>query len=125
MEISKKILVVDDDHIIRTIVSQMLSRLGYDVWSAADAREGLGIFLQNRFDIVLSDFEMPGMDGVDLAHSIKQRSPSTPVVIMTGARTENIFSRSSTAVDVVVSKPFTMAELNETIRTVSGNALHA
>ena len=68
---------------------------------------------------------MPGMDGVALACSIKKSSPRAPVVIMTGAGKETVFSRKSTAVDEVVSKPFTLAEIDESIQNLSGNALCA
>ena len=125
METGKNILVVDDNKFLRIAVSKMLSRLGYEVLSADSGENGLSIFLKNKFDIVLSDYEMPGMDGVALACSIKKSSPRTPVVIMTGAGRETVFSRKSTAVDEVISKPFTLVEIDETIQNLSGKALCA
>ena len=65
---------------------------------------------------------MPGMDGVALACSVKKSSPCTRVVIMTGAGKETVFSRNSTAVDEVISKPFTLARIDETIKDLLGNA---
>lgn len=123
METIKKILVVDDNSFVRTLVSQMLSRLGHDVSSADSGENGLRVFLRNQFDIVFSDYEMPGMDGVAFACSIKKFSPCTPVVIMTGADREAVLSRNSAAVDEVISKPFTLTELDETIQNLSGRAL--
>jgi len=120
-----KILVVDDNNDLRIIVSKMLSRLGYEVASADSAENGLGVFFKNKFDIVLSDYEMPGMDGVAFACSVKKSSPHTPVVIMTGAGKETVFFRMGTAVDKVISKPFTLAEIDETIQNLSGEALCA
>jgi CheY-like chemotaxis protein len=120
-----KILIVDDNNDLRMVVSKMLSRLGYEVSSADSGENGLGIFFKDKFDIVLSDYEMPGMDGVAFAYSVKKSSPRTPVVIMTGAGKETVFSRNSTAVDKVISKPFTLAEINETIQNLSGMALSA
>jgi CheY-like chemotaxis protein len=116
------VLVVDDNNDLRVVVSKMLSRLGYEVSSADSGENGLGIFLKNKFDIVLSDYEMPGIDGIAFAYSVKKRSPHTPVVIMTGAGRESVFSRQSTAVDGVISKPFTLAQIDETIQNLSGNA---
>lgn len=84
---------------------------------------GLRIFLKNKFDLVFSDYEMPGIDGVAFACSIKKCSPRTPVVIMTGAGRETVLSRNSAAVDEVISKPFTLSELDETIQNLSGRAL--
>ena len=120
-----KILVVDDNNDLRTIVSKILSRLGYEVSSADSSENGLRIFLKNKFDIVLSDFEMPGMDGVALACSVKKCSPRTRVVIMTGGGKETVFSRERPAVDKVISKPFTLAEIDETIQHLSVKALSA
>ena len=75
METGEKILVVDDNNVFRIVVSKMLSRLGYEVSSADSGETGLRIFLMNKFDIVLSDYEMPGMDGVALACSVKKKLP--------------------------------------------------
>jgi CheY-like chemotaxis protein len=117
METGPKILVVDDNSVLRILLSKMLSRLGYDVASADSGEKGLGLFLKNAFDIVLSDFEMPGMDGVALACSIKKCSPHTPV--MTGAGREAVLSKSGTGVDQVISKPFSLAEIDATMRDLS------
>ena len=68
---------------------------------------------------------MPGMDGLAFACNIKNRSPRTPVVIMTGAGRETVFSRKSTAVDEVISKPFTLAGIDETIQNLLGKAFCA
>ena len=123
METGEKILVVDDNNVFRIVVSKMLSRLGYEVSSADSGENGLRIFLKNKFDIVLSDYEMPGMDGVALACIVKKSSPRTRVVIMTGAGKETVYSRESTAVDEVISKPFTLAGIDETIHNLLGKAL--
>ena len=125
METGEKILVVDDNNLFRIVVSKILSRLGYEVSSADSGENGLRIFLKNKFDIVLSDYEMPGMDGVAFACSVKKNSPRTRVVIMTGAGKETVFSRKSTAVDEVISKPFTLVEIDEAIQNLSGKALCA
>lgn len=124
MEAIAKILVVDDNISLRTLVSKMLSRLGYDVSSADSGENGLSIFLRNQFDMVFSDYEMPGMDGVAFAISIKKSSPFTPVVIMTGAGRDTVLSRKSAAVDEVISRPFTLAEIDETIQNLFGKALY-
>ena len=124
MDNSEKILVVDDNNVLLTVVSKMLSLLGYEVSSADSGENGLNVFQKSNFDIVLSDYDMPGMDGVAFACSVKQCSPRTPVVIMTGSGRESVFSRKSTAVDEVISKPFTLAEIGRTIRNVAGQTLY-
>jgi len=125
METDGSILVVDDNNVCRIVVSKMLSSLGYEVSSATSGENGLRLFLKRKFDIVLSDYEMPGMDGVALACSVKKSSPRTPVVIMTGAGKETVSSRNSTSVDEVISKPFTLASIDETIKDLLGKSLCA
>ena len=125
METGGNILVVDDNNVFRIVVSKMLSRLGYEVSSADSGENGLSLFLKNKFDIVLSDYEMPGMDGVAFACSIKKSSPRTQVVIMTGAGRETVLARKTTAVDEVISKPFTLAGIDATIQNLLSRALCA
>ena len=111
--VSEKILVVDDDHSIRDVVSKMLCRLGFKVSSADSAESGLALFLKNKFDLVITDFSMSGMDGIHLAYYIKEKSPSTQVILMTGDDKEVILSRiRDTAVDQALFKPFTLTEMN-------------
>jgi len=124
METGAKVLVVDDNNVLLIVVSKMLSLLGYEVSSADSGENGLNVFRKSNFDIVLSDYDMPGMDGVAFACSVKKCSPRTPVVIMTGSGRESVFSRMSTAVDEVISKPFTLAEIDETIQNVAGKTLY-
>jgi DNA-binding NtrC family response regulator len=114
---SEKILVVDDDDTIRDVVSKMLCRLGFEVSSADSAESGLALFHKNKFDLVITDFSMSGMDGINLAYYIKEKSPSTRVVLMTGDEQEVILSRiRDTAVDQALFKPFTLAEMDVTVQ---------
>jgi len=103
----------------------MLSGRGYEVLSASSGENGLSVFLKNKIDVVLTDYGMPEMDGVAFACSIKKNSPRTPVVIMTGGGKETVFSRNSTAVDEVISKPFTLEGINKTIQSLLSKALCA
>ena len=114
---SEKILVVDDDDSIRDVVSKMLCRLGYAVLSADSGEKGLALFLKNEFDLVMTDFNMSGMDGINLAYCIKEKSPSTQVILMTGHEKEVILSRiRDTAVDQALFKPFTLMEMDVTVQ---------
>ena len=114
---SQKILVVDDDTTIRGVVSKMLFRLGYDVSSTDSGEKGLALFIKNKFDLVITDFDMPGMDGINLALCIKEKSPCTQVVLMTGNEKEDIQSRiRETAVVQALFKPFNLAELDDLVQ---------
>ena len=84
MEIEKRILVVDDEADLREILEIYLTELGYDVLTAANGREGLDCFLDERPPIVLSDIKMPVMDGVEMLRQIKNEDPETEVIMITG-----------------------------------------
>ena len=114
-----KILVVDDDQGIRCVVSKMLSRLGYDVISTDSGENGLELFLKNRFDLVITDLEMPGMDGIELAIRIKEKSPVTLVILMTGHEKNSTLAKlSGSSVDQALFKPFGLQEIEEKIQSV-------
>ncbi len=114
----KKILIVDDNELVRFGLTQMLSRLGYEVVAADNGEKGLDLFLKNRFDLVITDFEMPGMNGIDLVGHIKQRSPITPVILMTGMEKEATLVRiNGSPFDQALFKPFGIQEIEEKIQS--------
>jgi DNA-binding NtrC family response regulator len=95
----------------------MLCRLGFEVSSADSGETGLALFLKNKFDLVITDFSMSGMDGIHLADYVKEKSPATQVVLMTGADKAVILSKiKGTAVAKVLFKPFTLAEMDVTVQ---------
>ena len=78
------ILLVDDEAGIRNLLSISLADEGYNVITAADGREALEIFLSRSPAIVMTDIKMPGMDGIELLAAIKEKSPTTEVIMITG-----------------------------------------
>jgi YesN/AraC family two-component response regulator len=95
----------------------MLCRLGYAVLSADSGENGLALFLKNKFDLVMTDFNMSGMDGIHLADYVKEKSPATQVVLMTGADKAVILSKiKGTAVAKALFKPFTLVEMDKTVQ---------
>ncbi len=80
-----KILIVDDSKDIRDILSKVISLMGFEAAVASNGNEALNLFLTNSFDLVLTDLEMPDIDGWTLALHIKDKSPNTPVVLITGS----------------------------------------
>lgn len=70
------------------------------------------MFLKRPFDLVLTDFQMPGMNGGSLAFQIKNRSPETPVVMITGHSKERVMEKiEGSCVDCVMSKPFRIVDI--------------
>jgi len=115
----KRILVVDDEPFVCDAVKMMLAFDGHDVVTANDAREALTVFEKNKFDLVITDFAMPGMKGDELAAAIKARSPRQPVVMITAyAEMLQSSGKKLPGVDFLVSKPFLLEHLREAISTV-------
>ena len=81
---ASRILVVDDEEQMREIISQFLTKLGYQAVSASNGRDALATFREQSFDLVLSDVRMPGLTGLQLLKAIKELSPKTPVVLISG-----------------------------------------
>ena len=86
----KRILVVDDEQAIREILSKMLTWTGFEVEVACTGYEGLDLFRKLPFDLVITDLEMPEMNGWILTSHIKKQSPDTPVLLVTGSNREDL-----------------------------------
>jgi two-component system, cell cycle response regulator CpdR len=78
-----KILLAENDAVIRNDISDHLQKEGYEVIAAADGIQALEMFNQDRFDLVITDLAMPQLDGFKLAERIHSRSPKTPIIFMT------------------------------------------
>jgi DNA-binding NtrC family response regulator len=118
----RRVLVVDDNEAIRDIVSKMFSRMGHEVTPVDCAEKGFDLFLKNRFDLVITDFEMPGMNGIDFATQIKEISPSARVVLMTG-QDKNVVQEKvqGNHLDHVLFKPFRLGEIKKLIKKMDAD----
>jgi CheY-like chemotaxis protein len=115
--ISSRILVADDDKTIQNVIYKFLKFIGFEVALAGNGLEALAVFIERSFDLVLTDFKMPVMDGLSLAGHIKERSPSTPVILLTGSDRETVRERMTRGlVDSVIFKPFRLADLQRTVQ---------
>ena len=107
-----RILVVDDELLIRETVKRVLVLDGHTVETAASGREALALFEEDKFDLLLLDYEMPDMRGDELALLIKALVPNQAIGILTGYR-EAVIRSLLTDVDLIVSKPFDPQELRK------------
>jgi DNA-binding NtrC family response regulator len=94
----------------------MLAFDGHNVETAANGRAALAMFAKDKFDVVITDYAMPGMKGDELAVAIKSLAPEQPVVLIT-AYAEMLKSEATPlrAVDFIVGKPFLLENLREAI----------
>ncbi|MDD2799219.1 MAG: response regulator [Bacteroidales bacterium] len=117
---SNKILVIEDEPILREEISEMLSFEGFDVYSAENGRVGLQTALIHRPDLILCDIMMPEMDGVELLKTIRENEAIrlTPFIFMTAlAERENVRVGMELGADDYVTKPIGRADLLKAVET--------
>lgn len=112
-----KILVIDDEDIVRTSCSRTLCPEGYEVSLAKNGAEGLKVAGEDKFDLVLTDLKMPDMDGLEVLRIIKEKWPETKVIIVTGYQTVDTSVKAVRlgACDYI-EKPFTPDALISAVR---------
>lgn len=111
-----RILVVEDEPLVREVITVYLDEDGHRVETAENGVEGLERFEAGEFDIVLTDRAMPEMNGDQLAVAIKKKQPHMPVVLLTGfGDLMEAGGERPAGVDVVVGKPFTFDTLRHAI----------
>lgn len=106
------VLVVDDDPVVRESLQRLLGKRGYAVETAGTAEEALLLLEQKLFALVITDWQMPGMDGLALLRRVKERLPHTPVVMITAyGSTETVIQALRGGVSDFVLKPYRPEEL--------------
>jgi CheY-like chemotaxis protein len=119
-----RVLIADDEESMRMLLARALAMDGHDTVTAEDGAEALDILTrdQGAFDLLLTDIQMPVMDGIALALSAKRDFPDLTILLMTGyaAQRERASNLNAIAHDVI-SKPFSVAD----IRTAVADALAA
>lgn len=114
-----KILVIDDEDIVRLSCSRSLVPEGYELKMAKNGPEGLKILETETFDLVLTDLKMPNMDGIEVLGTIKEKWPKTDVVIVTGYQTvETAVKAIKLGAFDYIEKPFTPDSLITTVANV-------
>jgi DNA-binding NtrC family response regulator len=115
----KKILVIDDETIVRTSCERTLTPEGYEVISVSGGQEGIEYLQNQSFGLVLLDLKMPDIDGIEVLTRIKKEWPDTKVIMITG------YSTVDTAVQALrygaynfIEKPFTPDSLLNAVKEV-------
>ena len=111
-----KILLVDDNAVVRDMLVDLVGSLGYAADAASSGAEALALFDQNHYDIVLTDLLMPGMSGWEVLAAVRQRNPRIPVVIITGTAPTVDDPRAAQPGVAVLRKPVDVKALDDTIK---------
>lgn len=113
-----RILVIDDELVILNLIAEILADADHDVVSVGSSTDALDLLDDRSIEIVVSDIVMPGLNGLELLEQVRQRRPSLPVVLVTGAGTHAMLSEAlAGGADGLVIKPFSHAELVGSVAT--------
>ena len=118
-----RILVVDDEDLLRTVLVKQLRYLGYAVSQAESGEAALAVVeAEGRFDLVLTDVVMPGMNGVTLARRLRKADPGLRVLFMSGYADHAAVQTEEWMQETLLEKPFRPADLRRAVRTLLSNA---
>ena len=110
-----RVLVIDDDEEIHALVGHMLAGAGHKVEKALDGAEGLRLFGEHPPDLVLTDINMPGLDGHDVIAAIRVLHPEVPIIAVSGggaiAQDELLVKASALSAVEIIMKPFEFRQL--------------
>ena len=110
-----RVLVIDDDEAHRVLVRQILGKMGHEAEEAPDGAQGLRLFGKRRPDLVLTDINMPGLDGNDVISALRVLHPDVPVIAISGggaiAKDELLLKAAKLGAVEVIMKPFEFRQL--------------
>ena len=112
----RRILVVDDNVSIVDLLVQFLEKKGFQTRSAHDGLAALKLIRSISFDVVITDWQMPGLDGLTLAAEVKKRKPDTVTVVMTGSA--EMDTPTKREVDHLLEKPFSLKAVSDLLNCV-------
>ena len=116
----KHILVVDDDEAIRSLLKTILEPEGYEVSSAADAKEAIRLFRRNPSDLIITDIIMPEQEGLKTIFDLRQEHPDVRIIAISGGGQyglgEYLDAAAAFGADKTFSKPFDRTEQVKSVR---------
>ena len=115
-----KLLLVEDEDMVRAVAERALARAGYTVTTAADGEEGLGAIANGttEFDLIVSDVVMPTMDGPAMARAIRKVKPKIPILFMSGYAEEQLRNEIDIEDMHFIPKPFSVQQINAKVAEV-------
>jgi CheY-like chemotaxis protein len=111
---SCRILVVEDNLDLQLLACEMLAMLGYEARGAASAEEAIELLAGDRFDVLFTDFSLPGMNGVELAKKAQRDRPELKIIFASGYG--DIIEDTAEFQSIVLPKPYDMAKLEQALK---------
>jgi DNA-binding response OmpR family regulator len=113
-----KVLLIDDDEVLRGVIKLSLTAFGFDVTDASDGRAGVNLAKTMPFDVVVTDLIMPGQEGIETIGILRRERPHLPVIAMSGGLPNSplyLDIAAKIGARKVLGKPFPMADLRAAI----------
>ncbi|MEW5948202.1 MAG: response regulator [Thermodesulfobacteriota bacterium] len=107
----KRILIVDDEETVRTVLLQAFEFFGYEIDTVENGMEAVKRIASEAYDLIITDYRMPEMDGLELIQRIKMLNPSIPVLVVTSDGPECELLKSGAL--ACIKKPFNILELQK------------
>ncbi len=118
-----KLLIVEDDPNLLSIVRRGLSEKSHDVSAALDGTTALAMLQENNFDVIIMDIMLPDINGVELCRRLRSASDFTPILLLTAlGTTENVVAGLNAGADDYMAKPFKFTELEARINALARRA---
>jgi len=119
-----RILVIDDEEVVRLVVGEILSRAGYSVKTVGDSREGLALLRQESYDLLITDLLMPETDGLETIMTLRRQHKSLRIMVISGCDLtlggEYLKIAQRLGADCALAKPFTQASLLQAVEALLG-----
>ena len=119
-----RVLTVDDERMITKIVCDVLMSLGFhDITTATDGYKAIALLSKNKYDFIITDWQMPDMSGIDLVNFIRRApesiAPTTPIIMLTGnTEAHHVITALEAGVNGYLIKPFSAEQLVRRIRAI-------
>jgi CheY-like chemotaxis protein len=114
---SARILLVDDNKLGLAARKTVLEELGYRITTAAEGQEALEQFSRSQFDLIITDYRMPKMNGLELINRVRERSADLPIILISGYADALGFDEASTGANIVIPK--SANEVTQLVRSVN------
>ncbi|WP_028298003.1 response regulator transcription factor [Olivibacter sitiensis] len=115
-----KVLLVEDDPNLASVIKRGLSDSGYQVECGVNGPVGLDMALENMYDLIILDIMLPQMSGIEVCKALRKEQIDTPILMLTAlGTTEHVVDGLDSGADDYMRKPFTFEELNARLRTLS------
>lgn len=116
----KEILVVDDQPGIRMLLSDILTNEGYQVSTAETGKGALEKASVNHYDLLILDYKLPFLDGVEVLQQLEQREIKTPAILISGLVNDIVHESSNSLIVKVIAKPFNVQDIQQSVKLITG-----